>query len=277
MWTCRASAGGAAEFRLTMSQSRNPLPLAVDFEAATSLALALDFAADQPQHFGAPPATSTPFRVDGFEGAVARGASCNCQRITLIPHCNGTHTESASHLTVQQRPLHEFLTVAPIPALLLTVPPQQCGNTTEDSQPAPRDADRLITLAGLLHAWHAAWQAPRALLLRTGTPWNDAAPPFLSRQLVQELVARGIEHLVTDLPSVDRLSDDGHLTAHRIFFGLPVRSTDLAQATRPLCTITELAVFSPLLADGPCAVQLQIPAFSGDAVPSRPLHLPYLT
>jgi kynurenine formamidase len=259
-----------------MQRQRNPAALAVDFESATSLAMPLDFSANQPQHFGAPLATSTPFQIGTFEGAVIQGASCNCQRITLIPHCNGTHTESASHLTVQQRPLHEILPAAPIPALLLTVPPRQQGETAEDSLPAPCGVDRLITRSGLLQSWLTAEPAPQALLLRTGTQWNDPAPPFLSRQLAQELVARGILHLVTDLPSVDRLSDDGHLTAHRVFFGLQPGSTDLAQAARPLCTITELAVFPPHLADGPCAVQLQIPAFSGDAVPSRPLHLPYL-
>jgi arylformamidase len=258
-----------------MLRQRNAMPLAVNFDAAVSLALPLDFSQDHPRHFGAPLATSTPYRSGRFEGLVARGASCNCQRITLIPHCNGTHTESASHLTIAQRPLYEILPTGPITALLLTVSPQQLMQTSEDSLPAPQEADRLITRDGLLAAWQAAG-APRALLLRTGTSWNDAAPPFLSRQLAQELVARGIEHLVTDLPSVDRLEDDGRLTAHRIFFGLPPKSTDLAQATRAQCTITELAAFPAELPDGPCAVQLQIPAFSGDAVPSRPLYLPYL-
>lgn len=254
--------------------SREPSMPTVDFGAATSLALALDFHASHPRHFGAPAATSQPFRVEGFEGAVASGASCNCERITLIPHCNGTHTESASHLTVQQRPLHDILPLAPIPALLLTVQARSQAETSEDSLPAARRGDRLITRDALLHAWHFNSQAPMALLLRTGTDWNDAAPPYFSRQLMEELVTRGIEHLVTDLPSVDRLQDEGHLTAHRIFFGLPDRSTDLGQASRAQCTITELATFPARLADGPCAVQLQIPAFSGDAVPCRPLHLP---
>jgi kynurenine formamidase len=260
-----------------MQRQRNPLPLAVDFEAAIALALVLDFNAAQPQHFGAPPATSTPLRSGSFEGLVARGSSCNCQRLTLVPHCNGTHTESASHLTIQQRPLHAIVPAGPIPALLLTIAPQRHDETGEDSLPAPRSADRLITRAGLVNGWRAAKHAPRALLLRTGTDWTDAAPPFLSRQFAQALVDHGIEHLVTDLPSVDRLEDDGHLTAHRIFFGLPPRSTDLAQAARADCTITELAAFPAELADGPCAVQLQIPAFTGDAVPSRPLYLPYLS
>lgn len=254
---------------------------AVDFGAAVSLALTLDFSAPHPQHFGAPAATSQAFSVGSFEGDVTRGASCNCRRLVLIPHCNGTHTESASHLTVDQRALHEFLPIAPLPALLLTVAPADALASGEDSLPAPQAGDRLITRAGLLTAWNAhagahthAGTQPRALLLRTGTDWRDAAPPFLSRQLVQELVARGIEHLVTDLPSVDRLADEGRLTAHRLFFGLPPGSTRLDEATRSHATITELAGFPAQLADGPCAVQLQIPAWSGDAVPSRPLYLP---
>jgi kynurenine formamidase len=208
---------------------------------------------------------------------VARGASCNCQQVTLIPHCNGTHTESASHLTLEQRALHEFLPVAPMPALLLQVAPEHALASGEDSAPAPQAGDRLVTRRALLAAWqpHASAQ-PRALLLDTGTDWRDGAPPFLSRQLVTELVARGIQHLVTDLPAVDRLQDEGRLTAHRIFFGLPAGSTRLADAARPDATITELAQFPATLVEGPCALQIQIPAWSGDAVPSRPLHLPWV-
>jgi hypothetical protein len=247
----------------------------VDFSAAVSLALTLDFAQGHPQHFGAPLATSEAFRTGSFEGDVTRGASCNCRRLVLIPHCNGTHTESASHLTVAQRPLHEFLPPAPLPALLLTVNPVDAMTSGEDSLPIPQAGDRLITRAALLSAWLPyADSRPCALLLRTGTDWREAAPPFLSRQFAQELVARSISHLVTDLPSVDRLADEGLLTTHRMFFGLPAGSTDLAAATRPLATITELAGFPAGLPDGPCAVQIQIPAWSGDAVPSRPLYLP---
>lgn len=256
--------------------ARIAVPLAVDFNAATSLALHLDFSSPHPQHYGAPPATSQAFQAGSFEGAVARGASCNCQRISLIPHCHGTHTESASHLTLQQRPLQQILPFGPMRALLLTVPPVDCIDTTEDSLPAPQASDRLITRSALLDAWPRAGHASLALLLRTGTDWKDSAPPYLSRQLMQELVARGVEHLVTDLPSVDRLDDDGRLTAHRIFFGLPERSTSLLDARRAHCTITELARFPAGLKDGACALQLQIPDFSGDAVPSRPLHLPLL-
>ena len=247
---------------------------AVNFAAATSLAMELDFEGAQPQHFGAPPARSTPFRVGSFEGDVTRGASCNCSSITLIPHCNGTHTESVGHLTTGFRPLHQFVPIEPIPALLLTVELVSAADTAEDSVPAPQEGDRLVTREELLRGWPASQFAPRALLVRTTalTP-SDVNPPYLTRQAMNEIVQRGIEHLVVNLPSVDRTSDEGKLTAHRIFFGLPVGATDAALATRGHCTITELAQFPSQLKDGPCALQLQIPAFTGDAVPSRPVHL----
>jgi kynurenine formamidase len=247
----------------------------LNFAAATPLALQLDFTAPHPRHFGAPAAESHPLRLGDFEGEVVRGASCNCSRITLVPHCNGTHTESVSHLTVQQVPLQAFVPLAPLTALLLTVQPVRAASSTDDSDPAPLAQDEILTREQLLHAWQRFDDTPaQALLLRTGARLDTDNPPFLSRQFMQELVARGVEHLVIDLPSVDRNRDEGRLTAHRVFFGLPAHSVDRAQATRAHCTITELAQFPATLVDGPCALQLQLAPFSGDAVPSRPLYIP---
>jgi hypothetical protein len=90
------------------------------------------------------------------------------------------------------------------------------------------------------------------------------------------LIERGIEHLVVDLPSIDRSHDEGRLTAHRIFFGLPRASVALAQSTRSGATITELAYIPDTVADGPYLLALQVPAIGGDAVPSRPLLYPLL-
>jgi arylformamidase len=247
----------------------------LDFAAATALALQLDFNAPHPRHFGAPAAESLPLRLGDFEGEVVRGASCNCSRITLVPHCNGTHTEGVSHLTVQQVPLQQYVPLWPLPALLLSVAPVPAASSSEDSDPAPQPADEIITREALLRAWQPfALDGARALLLRTGATLGTDNPAYLSRQFMQELVARGIEHLVLDLPSVDRARDEGRLAAHRVFFGLPPHSVDRAQAARAQCTITELAHFPASLADGPCALQLQLAPFTGDAVPSRPLHIP---
>ena len=262
---------------------RSAAPLQVDFDGAISLAIELCFDGPQPRHFGAPPATSRPYVADGFNGEVARGASCNCRSLTLIPHCNGTHTESAGHLATTSVPLHRLVPAGPLPALLVSVTPAPADGCGEDSVPAPQAGDRLITRAALVAAWPAALPCvPRALVIRTLPNPVDKArldhsgsnPPYLSRQAATELVARGIEHLVLDLPSADRSHDEGRLTAHRIFFGLPPGSTLLADATRGHCTITEFAYVPDAAQDGAWGLQLQLPAFTGDAAPSRPLLLP---
>jgi kynurenine formamidase len=105
----------------------------------------------------------------------------------------------------------------------------------------------------------------------------DAAaspPPYLSSEAARELVARGIAHLVLDVPSADRLEDGGALTAHRLFFGLPAGGTHLSQAQRADCTITELACVEDTVPDGWYLLSLQAPCIDGDAVVSRPFLYP---
>lgn len=250
-----------------------PAPLAGRPGRATSLARRLDFHAAHPRHFGAPAATSAPFVVGGFNGEVARGASCNCRAVSLIPHCNGTHTESVAHLTLAGPSPAELVPLHPLPALLLEVTPVAAGASGESADPPPRPGDRLVTAAAIGSAWQACGtdSRPLVLVLRTGA--EDAGPaPYLSLEAARLLVARGVEHLVVELPSLDRGEDEGRLGAHRVFFGLPPGSTDLADAQRPACTVTELADVPATLAAGPCAVLLQLARWSGDAVPSQPVH-----
>lgn len=257
--------------------------LAVDLSRPVELAIPLDFATAQPQHFGAPRASARPFEAPGFAGTVERGASCNCSEIRLIPHCNGTHTECAGHLT--REPLDAWR-VAPrglVPALLLSVAAEPAAAGGEGSDPAPRSGDELITRRVLERRWPAeAPFAAEALALRTlpnplekrARDYSAATPPYLSREAAQLLVERGILHLIVDLPSIDRTHDEGQLSAHRIFFGLPRGVSQLSAATRPQATITELAFMPDELPDGLYLLELQVPALGGDAVPSRPLLYP---
>jgi arylformamidase len=283
----------------------------VDLTTPVSLAIDLDFTQAQPRHFGAPQATSHPFTVPGFSGSVAHGASCNCQTLTLIPHCNGTHTECVGHLTREPVDAHRVAPLGFVPALLVSIEPVNAANSAESTDPAPHAGDQLITRDALERGWLAATQSsataeartesrsqparellasaseaqaptslePRALIIRTlpNTPtkqhqdYSDSTPPYLTREAAELLVERGIEHLVVDLPSIDRSHDEGRLTAHRIFFGLPPGSVTLAQATRASATVTELAYVPDAVADGAYLLELQVPALGGDAVPSRPL------
>jgi hypothetical protein len=297
----------------------------IDLSRPISLAIDLDFSDRQPRHFGAPQATSRPFAVPGFSGSVEHGASCNCQTLTLIPHCNGTHTECVGHLTREPLDAHRVAPLGFIPATLVTVEPVAAGTSREGTDPTPQPDDQLITRHALEKSWLAATAAvtsvapatgagatrttgvgaggvrgaetaagaitskttpahfePRALIIRTlpnkpdkqHRDYNDSTPPYLSREAAELLIERGIEHLVVDLPSIDRARDEGRLTAHRIFFGLPPGSTALAQATRARATVTELAYIPDAACDGPYLLELQVPALGGDAVPSRPLLYP---
>jgi hypothetical protein len=254
--------------------------IGVDLTHPFDLSVELDFEGAQVRHFGAPPASAQPFSVPGFPGSVMRGASCNCESITLIPHCNGTHTECAGHLTREPLHAHRIVPRGLLPALLLSAEPIPSGQTSEGSDPAPHPGDRLVTREVLRAAWPSGLPfAPRALVIRTlpndsgkrTRDYTDTTPPYLTREAAQYIVERGIEHLVMDLPSIDRAHDEGRLTAHRLFFGLPPGESALARAGRSRCTVSELAYIPDEAADGPYFLQLQVPAINGDAVPSRPL------
>ncbi len=253
-----------------------------DLSRPIEIAITLELGGEQPRHFGAPAANAQPFAVPGFSGSVAQGASCNCNRITLTPHCNGTHTECAGHLTVEPLDAFQQVPAGLITALLVSVTPVDAGSSSESTEPPPGPDDELITRAALESRWSAAADLPfqpLALILRTlpndrgkqHRDYTNITPPYLSRAAAEFLVARGIEHLIVDLPSIDRAHDEGRLTAHRVFFGLPRGATALGLAQRPQSTVTELAFIPDTVADGPYLLQIQVPAMTGDAIPSRPL------
>jgi arylformamidase len=252
----------------------------IDLSRPIEIAIDLDFRGEQPRHFGAPAASSHAFSVPGFSGSVAQGASCNCNVITLTPHCNGTHTESVGHLTTEPLDAHRQVPRGLIPAVLATVEPVDARDSPETTDPAAQPGDKLVTRSALERGWPRTMPfLPQAAVIRTlpndtdkmRRDYTDSTPPYLSREAAEFLVARGIEHLVVDLPSIDRSHDAGRLTAHRIFFGLPGGATSLARAVRPRSTVTELAYIPTEVADGPYLLEIQVPAIGGDAVPSRPL------
>lgn len=257
-------------------------------DAPVSLAIPVRFDARGVRHFGAPPAVTAPFAVGDFSGEVARGASCNCRSIMLIPHCHGTHTECAGHLL--EAPLH-VARIAPRTlqaALLLTVAPSRACDTAESSRPTPQPDDLLVTRAALDAAFRAlpaaAQQLPTtAMIIRTlpndagklSRDYSDGRAPYLTLGAVAWLLEHDTRHVVLDLPSLDRSHDDGELAGHRLFFGLPPRAAAAAQTPlRADCTITELAFVPDAVADGAVLLQLTLPAIDGDAVPSEPLVYP---
>ena len=231
------------------------------------LSIPLDFGGPQPSAFGAPPARADALRAGAFVGAVASGGSCECATLTLTPHCNGTHTESARHLTGAGPAPFELLGDLTLPAALVTVRPVRAASTSESSDPAPQPDDLVVTATALATALAAAAPDAAALIERTlpndpgkrSARWGERTAPFFTREAMMLIAAR-FEHLLFDGPSLDRAEDGGKLCAHRVLW-----------AARPHATVTELIYVPDEVADGAYRLSLQVPAFVSDAAPSRPL------
>jgi kynurenine formamidase len=257
-----------------------------DLERGRDLSIPLAFDGAQPNLFDAPAAGSLALRGADFIGDVALGGSVNCSEYRLTPHCNGTHTECVGHVTRQRVSIREVSLGGIEPALLLSIAPVAARRCGEDSDPLPLDDDLVITASAIEAAWKRWRPTPfTALVLRT-LPNDttklarryeaDAVPPYLTRQAAELVVDRGIEHLLLDVPSLDRTHDDGKLTGHRIFWGLPAGSTDVTAATRPAATVTELIYVPNELQDGWYLLDLQVAPFEADAAPSRPFLFPVI-
>lgn len=216
--------------------------------------------ADSPtQPFGAPAPTATTLRVGSFVGDVGHGGSCNCQTLSLTPHTSGTHTECVAHLTLERVDAWRLLPVGLVPSVLMQVSPKGPAILAADLE-AVWPCDLAFSPVAAVIGSH-----------QDRSPADPAAAPFLAPEAVHWLVRRGIEHVVVDIPSLDPVADGGTLAAHRVFFGLPARSTRLEEAQRPRSTVTELARIPSDLPPGSYLLSLQAPAIDGDAVPSRPL------
>ncbi|MFT5902230.1 MAG: arylformamidase, partial [Bacteroidia bacterium] len=94
-------------------------------------------------------------------------------------------------------------------------------------------------------------------------------PPYLHHEAVAFLVDNGCKHLVLDVPSIDRESDEGKLLGHKVFWNFP-------EAPRMDCTVTELAFIPDEVEDGLCLLNLQVAPIENDASPSRPVVYPLI-
>jgi len=119
-----------------------------------------------------------------------------------------------------------------------------------------------------------------ALILRT-LPNDDSKmsrsygdnniPPYCLADAMEYIVECGFKHLLVDMPSIDRLFDEGKLTNHRTFWNVEQGSFEANAATRINSTITELIYVPDEVIDGKYLLNLQIAPFESDAAPSRPV------
>lgn len=241
--------------------------------APADIAIPLVFGGRQPGAFGVPAAAAASVCL------VADGAGANCETYTVNPHCNGTHTEGVGHILRVPLPVHDLLDESLVPATLVTVEPCRAVSCGESYDPPFDPEDSCVTRAALERALDGAdGDFLAALAVRTlpngpdkaGRDYDKNPPPFFSKEGMAFITALGVRHLLVDFPSVDRLRDEGKLTNHHTFWGVPYGAHDIAPQQVSRKTITELIYVPDSVKDGRYLLNLQIAPFACDAAPSRP-------
>ncbi|RIL10607.1 MAG: hypothetical protein DCC75_04010 [Proteobacteria bacterium] len=250
-----------------------------DTSEGISIAIPLDFSGPQPNSFGVPPARGEVYRAGSFIGDTRQGGSCNCETYTVTPHCNGTHTECAGHITLDRESISRHAPLGILPAYLHSVRLQSAGETRESYTPPLESGDMVVSLASLepLSQLDRGWLEALAIRTVPNTPakksrnYAEEPAPFLTNEAMQFIFDLGVKHLLIDLPSVDRANDQGMLSNHRIFWGVAAGQKEVRDEIALKKTITELIYVPDTLRDGPYLLDLQIAPFESDAAPSRPI------
>ena len=199
----------------------------------------------------------THVEVDGYVGKVALGGSTNFNDVFFNPHSHGTHTECIGHITKEFHSVHDVLKSGTFfKAQLITVQPEKRG-------------DDLVISNELISELEEGVQAVIIRTLPNGDEklsrnYSNTNPPYLLEEVALRFRESGINHLLIDLPSVDKEKDDGKLLAHKAFW-------DYNGNQRLDATITELIYVPEEVKDGIYVMDLQLAPIKNDAVPSRPI------
>ena len=193
----------------------------VDFTASGEEAVDLSLAFQEsggPSAWYVEPMQVEPVRANGFLGSVAEGGDVNFRDVTFNPHGNGTHTECVGHISEAAHSVNRLSIPPLMPCLVVSI------------QPEVKNEDHVITAKALELASERHWSgqiAPPSLVLRTlpnnaekrSKNWSNTNAPYLEAAAAQWLVDRGVEHVLLDLPSVDREQDGGVHSLHIMFSG----------------------------------------------------------
>lgn len=241
------------------------------FEIVADISIPLRFDGPQPNAFGVDGATASTL------GDTRGGSSVNFEQYTFTPHCNGTHTECVGHITNERISVRECLTDVFFPAVLISVEPEKFCDDRVLSKFAVESA-----LGEIAFQRANDTNVPSALVVRTlpndteklTREYGDSyLPPYFTTEAMSYIVECGFRHLLVDLPSIDRMFDEGKLLNHRIFWNVEPGSVETNPETRINSTITELIYVPIEIRDGKYLLNLQIAPFEADAAPSRPILL----
>ena len=205
-----------------------------------------------------------PVQFGNWIGKVSEGSSTNFNTIFFNPHGHGTHTECLGHITREFYSINQCLKKFFFTAELISITPEEIGE------------DRIITKSQIELVLNG--KTPEAIVIRTlpnleskkHQNYSKTNPPYLAEEAATYIREIGIQHLLIDLPSVDREEDEGKLLAHKAFWNVK-NVAKLNPDARLSCTITEMIFVENEIQDGSYILNLQIASFENDASPSKPI------
>lgn len=213
----------------------------------------------EPKCFWAPDVIATPVRSGDWIGSTKEGSPVNFYDVQLNPHGNGTHTECVGHIADKQYSVQESLDKHHHFAQLITLAPTIIEN-----------GDHVISADQLENALKDI--RCEAIIIRTipnDKPhklkdYSGSNPTYIEAAGMKHIIATGAQHLLVDIPSVDREDDGGQLAAHKAWWDYPNTVHDKK-------TITELVYIDNTLEDGLYLLEIQTIPLALDATPSRPV------
>ncbi|NJB71057.1 kynurenine formamidase [Saonia flava] len=199
-----------------------------------------------------------PHISDGRKVKVSEGASVNFNNIEFNPHAHGTHTECVGHITKDFYSINKHLKKFFFLAEVVTIAPEKKEND--------------FVISKKLMEYVLEGKNCDALVIRTlpntkgklTRQYSHTNPPYISEEAMRFLVSKKVEHLLIDLPSVDKEKDNGTLASHKAFW-------QIGGKIRTQATITEFIYVKNSIKDGPYLLNLQVAPFENDASPSRPV------
>jgi len=230
------------------------------------LDLSIPFSPLGPRAWYVDPMQITPVKNQLFNGSVADGGSVNFRNIIFNPHGHGTHTECVGHISEEiffiSRTLNQYFFIADVVSIKPLAVTEDWG--------VRKKGDLIITLSQLQKILEK--NIPEALIIRTlpnhleklHRNYSNTNFCYFEAEALAFLADKGVEHLLVDLPSIDREQDGGMLESHHAFWNYPMK-------TRVSSTITEFIYVSDTITDGEYFLNLQVARFDNDAAPSRPI------
>ena len=230
-------------------------PVAIDLSKPIGIHLEISNKQTRAAWYVSPPQIAPHVQGD-FIGSIAQGAPVNFNDISFNPHAHGTHTECVGHILEGDYMVLDSLKQFFFETLLVSVKPQE------------KEGDLVISRS-LLEAAIGVQKTPKALVMRTfpntldkkTRVYNHSNPAYLTAAAANYLKDLGVEHLLVDLPSVDKENDGGALLAHKAFW-------NVGGALRTNATITEFIFVPASLSDGTYFLQFGLAPFVNDACPS---------